>query len=221
MALNLDSTQEELQEIQELVVKSASIPSGSLCRVLLYDIDYPKKAKEEARKFNTKLSLMDGLDLKFAVIHYFDEKDKLVKIIDYDNPDEITLPQGQTGFKTNSWFRCSEKWLKFQKFGMPQTEAQARAIFNTFVERQFGIPSTMSKNLENGGIAFNAYRTWKVEDKEYNGKTTKQYSSEVNVYSYAQKIRLTEAEVDCEVISPEITAKIITAITPVTEDTPF
>jgi len=220
MSLNLDSTPEELQEVQELVIKSASIPSGSLCRVLLYDIDYPKKAKEEARKFNTKLSLMDGLDLKFAVIHYFDEKDKLVKIIDFDDPENIQLPQGQTGFKTTAWFRCSEKWLKFQKFGMPQNEKSARAIFNTFVERKFGIPSSMSKNLENGGICFNAYRTWKVEDKEYQGKTTKQYSSDIDTYNYTQKIRLTEAEVDVEVISPEVTAKIITAITP-PDDTPF
>lgn len=216
---DLDVNEQDKQEAEGLVKQSVKIPSGAFCRILLYDICSPRKAVEESRRTRVKLTMLDGLDVKMAVTSFFaspEAKDETT-VIDFSDPNDIKLPLGESGFKNMIWFRCSEGWLKFQKMAIPQDERQAKLLFNTWLEKQIGIPFEMSKNILNGGIMFNAYRYWHIKPNK-EGKD--EYKSWITPWNKELKSGLTDAEKNIEVISPELTASIITAITPV-DDTPF
>lgn len=217
---DLNVTEEELQKNEGLVKKSVKFPELCLTRFVLYDIDSPNAAKEDARKYNTKLSIMNGLDVRLAAVKYWDET-KEITVIDYSNPNEIKLPNGETGFKNILWFRLSDKWLQFQKFARPKDDAEAKFLFNVWLEKVTGIPSLVNKDLTQGGIMFNAWRKWYMKDvTKEDGKTTKQYQVDISPYNAKRKARLTDTEIDVEIINPTLLAGIINAITP-PDDSPF
>lgn len=216
--LNFDVDQQELDSKSgDLVKKKVKIPTNSLCRLLLYNVDFPKKIKEEAAKFRTKPTIESGLDVYIAATSYWDDKGKEYTIIDCSKLP-IELPLGESGFKNRQYFRCSEKALNFHGFAPPANEQEAKLLFNLWLEKVNGIPAGMKKT--NVGILFNNFRIiTETEITEANlaknpGKKIgdKVYNISTDCYDRVNKKRLTPEEINVQVITEETHAAIFTRI---------
>lgn len=206
--IDLNLKPEEQEEARERVVKAVSIPNGSLCRNLVYDIDFSKKVKEESAKLRTKPDLLQGLVLRFVTLSYFEGPSEKI-IVDYSNPEEIKLPLGETGMKSIAWFGgAQESWCRIHKLVTPQNVKDARQNFNVWLEKEYGIPMEFEKGTQ--GILFTAFRNWKIKEKDG------QRSVEVrlSIYDKDAKKFLEPDVINPEYLDASVTASIWAAIDP-------
>jgi hypothetical protein len=212
----------DIEQAQEKrVIKSANLPERCLIRCLVYDIDFPKKAREASGMVGNKLTMLDGLDVKTVALSYFDET-KEHKLIDWTEDNgkyNVTFPLGKTGFRNTLWFRNSDGWCKFKKLVPASDGIEAEQNFRIYINKTLGVPLSIDGNLiENAGFAINCYRTWYFKPtKQLDGSMKDQYNSDLSIWvkptlPETKGRVLNQDEVKFEIMKPELVAAIYQAL---------
>lgn len=167
IGIDLTLTEEQKKSYEQTVqdARKPTIPSGSLCKFLLYDVDTTQSALARAEAEGRTPNLLDGIAINLAILSYFKDAKTEIKVIDYSDAENIVLPFGK-GLRPKASYYLNTTRLAFLGYKKPEDEDVCRTLYNQAMERDLGIPHGTIR-FEGGSVVPIIFYSYRYIDTYY------------------------------------------------------